>query len=174
VRWLALLQLGDLMLDVLYGLLALCFVDVVGVSAEQAALAVAVWTIVGLAGDFLLIPLLEKVRGLSYLRVSAALMAALFPAFLIVPSFAGKLVLLGALGFLNSGWYAILQAQLYASMPGQSGTALAVGNVGSLIGGLIPLGLGVLAQEAGLNIAMWALMAGPAALLIGLPWRRKV
>ncbi len=170
-RWLILLQFSDLMLDVLYGLLALYFVDVVGVSAGEAALAVAVWTVVGLAGDFFLIPLLEKVRGLSYLRVSAAIMGVLFPAFLLVPSLAGKLVILGALGFLNSGWYAILQARLYASMPGQSGTALAVGNVGSLIGGLIPLLLGVIAETAGLHAAMWALLAGPIALFIGIPRR---
>jgi FSR family fosmidomycin resistance protein-like MFS transporter len=173
VRWLALLQFSDFMLDTLYGLLALYFVDVVGVSMEQAALAVAVWTVVGLAGDFLLIPLLEKVRGLSYLRVSAAIMGLLFPAFLLVPSLAGKLVILGALGFLNSGWYAILQAQLYGSMPGQSGAALAVGNIGGLIGGLIPLGLGILAQTAGLHVAMWALLAGPIALFIGIPRRGK-
>ncbi len=169
LRWLALLQFSDLMLDVLYGLLALYFVDVVGVSAGQAALAVAIWTVVGLAGDFLLIPLLEKVRGLSYLRVSAAIMTVLFPAFLLVPPLAGKLVILGALGFLNSGWYAILQAQLYGSLPGRSGTALAVGNAGGLIGGFVPLALGVFAQAAGLHVAMWALLAGPVALLIGIP-----
>ena len=173
VRWLALLQFSDLMLDVLYGLLALYFVDVVGVSAGQAALAVAVWTVVGLAGDFFLIPLLEKVRGPSYLRVSAAIMGVLFPAFLLVPSLPWKLVILGALGFLNSGWYAILQARLYGSMPGQSGTALAVGNVGSLIGGLIPLMLGVIAEAAGLHVAMWALLAGPVALFIGIPRRGR-
>ncbi len=173
MRWLVLLQFSDLMLDVLYGLLALYFVDVAGVSAEMAALAVTVWTVVGLAGDFLLIPLLEKVRGLSYLRVSAAAMAALFPAFLLVDSFPMKLVILGALGFLNSGWYAILAAGLYDSMPGRSGTALAVGNVGGLVGGLIPIALGALAQRAGLDAAMWALLAGPLVLLIGIPRTRK-
>ena len=39
-----------------------------------AALAVTVWIGVGLAGDFLLIHLLNHVRGLSYLRLSALLM----------------------------------------------------------------------------------------------------
>ena len=67
LRWLTLLQFSDLMLDVLLGFLALYFVDVVGVTPAQAGLAVAVWTGVGLLGDFLLIPLLERVRGLSYL-----------------------------------------------------------------------------------------------------------
>jgi MFS transporter, FSR family, fosmidomycin resistance protein len=44
VRWLVLLEFSDLMLDVLYGFLALYFVDVVGFSASKAALAVALWT----------------------------------------------------------------------------------------------------------------------------------
>jgi len=45
------------MLDILYGFLALYFVDVVRVSPAFAALGVAVWTGLGLLGDFLLIPL---------------------------------------------------------------------------------------------------------------------
>ena len=63
LRWLLLLEFSDLMLDVFYGFLALYFVDVAGFSTGNAALAVAVWTGVGLPGDFLLIPLLERVRG---------------------------------------------------------------------------------------------------------------
>jgi len=169
VRWLALLQFSDLMLDFLYGLLALYFVDVVGVSPGEAGFAVAVWTGVGLVGDFLLIPLLERVRGLSYLRVSAAITLVLFPAFLLIPGVPLKLALLAVLGFFNSGWYAILQAQLYESLPGQSGTALAANNVSGLVGSLIPLGLGLVAQQAGLDAAMWLLLAGPIALLIGIP-----
>src|SRR5690606_13384 len=106
-------QLSDLMLDVLHGYLALYFVDVVGVEPLQAGLAVVVWTGVGLAGDILLLPLLERVRGLTYLRVSAGLVLLLFPAFLLAPTFAMKLALVGVLGLLNAGWYAILQAQLY-------------------------------------------------------------
>lgn len=172
LHWLTLLAFSDLMLDVLLGFLALYFVDVVGVTETQAGLAVAVWTGVGLVGDLLLIPLLERVRGLSYLRVSAAAMLFLFPAFLLTPGVEAKLILLGLLGLLNSGWYAILQAQVYAAMPGQSGTVMAVDNIFGIAESLIPLGLGVVAQQYGLSVAMWLLLAGPAALLVGLP-RRK-
>jgi FSR family fosmidomycin resistance protein-like MFS transporter len=174
LRWLALLQFSDLMLDVLYSFLALYFVDVVGVTAEQAGLAVAVWTGVGLLGDFLLIPLLERVRGLSYLRLSAALTLILFPTFLLISPIGIKLILLGGLGLLNAGWYAILKAQLYSSMPGQSGTALAVYNVAGLAGSLIPLGLGIVAQQTDLGVTMWLLLAGPVELLIGLPRRDDI
>ena len=168
-RWLVLLEFSDLMLDVLYGYLALYFVDVVGFSAGNAALAVAVWTGVGLLGDFLLIPLVERIRGLDYLRWSVLLELVLFPAFLLVPQPWLKLVISGLMGFFNAGWYAILRARLYASMPGQSGTVMALDNISGLFGKLLPFGIGVAAQAFGLQWAMWCMLAGPIALLIGLP-----
>ncbi len=169
LRWLALLEFSDLMLDVLYGYLALYFVDVVGFTVSNAALAVVVWTGFGLLGDFLLIPLLEKVRGLNYLRFSVVVELFLFPAFLLFPNPWMKLVLAGLLGLFNSGWYAILQGNLYSSMPGQSGTVIALGNIVGIFGKLIPFGIGLAAEHFGLGSAMWLLLAGPVALLFGLP-----
>ncbi len=173
LRWLTLLQFSDLMLDILHSFLALYFVYVVGVTKAQAGLAVTMWTGVGLLGDFLLIPLLERVRGLHYLRISALLVLFLFPAFLLVPSVGAKLVILGCLGFSNAGWYSILQGQLYSAMPGQSSTVMAVGNVFGLLGSLIPLGLGLVADSYGLGITMWLLLLAPVALLIGIPRDRR-
>jgi FSR family fosmidomycin resistance protein-like MFS transporter len=169
LRWLTLLEFSDLMLDVLLGFLALYFVDVAGVTPTQAGMAVAVWTGVGLLGDLLLIPLLERVRGLSYLRISTLIELVLFPAFLLTPGFWAKLVLLGLLGLFNAGWYSILKAKLYSAMPGQSGTVMAVGNVFGLVGGLIPLALGLIAEQFDLTVTMWLLLLGPVALLIGIP-----
>jgi len=117
----------------------------------------------------LLIPLLERVSGLRYLRVSAVLELGLFTGFLLTPSFPLKLVLLALLGFFNSGWYSILKAQSYASLPEGSGVAMAVDNLFGLVGALIPWGLGLAAESWGLQTAMWLLLAGPLALLIGLP-----
>jgi MFS transporter, FSR family, fosmidomycin resistance protein len=173
LRWLILLEFSDLMLDVLLGLLALYLVDIGGATPEQASLGVAVWVGVGLVGDLVLIPLLERVRGLRYLRISALLELALFPSMLLAPEFWQKLVLLALIGFFNAGWYAILQAQLYAALPGQSGTALAVKNVSGLAGSLVPLALGLVAQRWGLDVAMWLLLAGPIALVIGLTRQRS-
>lgn len=173
LRWLVLLEFSDLMLDGLHGYLALYFVDVVGSEAAGAAMGVAVWTGVGLLGDLLLIPLLERVRGLTYLRFSAAAELALYPAFLLVPGLWAKLVIVGLLGFANAGWYSVLKGQLYSSMPGQSGTVMAVNDVSNLFGSLIPLGIGIAARTWGLGAAMWLLLAGPVALLIGIPGDRK-
>jgi FSR family fosmidomycin resistance protein-like MFS transporter len=168
-RWLVLLEFSDLMWDVLHGFMALYFVDVVGVTPVQAGLAIGLWTGVGLLGDFALIPLLERVRGLTYLRISAFLTLILFPAFLIVDDLWIKLPILALLGLLNAGWYAILKAQLYDAMPGQSGRVMTVSNISGLIGGLIPLGLGWVAQQYNLETAMWILVAGPVALILGIP-----
>ena len=173
VRWLTLLQFSDLMLDILLGFLALYFVDVVNVTPMQASLAVAVWSGVGLVGDLLIIPLLERVPGLVYLRTSVLLKLALYPTFLLVPGFPGKLAILGILGLLNAGWYAILQARLYEALPGQSGTAIALGSVAGVFGSLMPLGLGWVAQRYNLQWSMWLLLLGPLALWIGLPWRSR-
>ena len=78
-------------------------VDVIRVSASSAALTLAVWVGVGLVGDLLLIPLLERVRGLTYLRFSVAAVLLLYPTFLLVPSFELKLAAIGLLGFANAG-----------------------------------------------------------------------
>ena len=173
LRWLVLLELADLMLDGLHGFLALYFADVVGLGAARAGLAVAVWSGVGLAGDLLLIPLLERVRGLSYLRWSALAMFFVFPVFLVAPGVAAKLALVALVGLANTGWYSILKAQLYAALPGRSGAALALANVTGLCAALIPYVLGLYAQRFGLGAMMWLLLAGPLAILIAIPRRGK-
>ncbi len=174
LRWLMLLEFSDLMLDVLLGYLALYFVDVVGLRAGQAALGVAVWTGLGLLGDFLLIPLLERIHGLKYLSWSVVIEFLIFPAFLLVHDLFAKFILLGLLGLFNSGWYAILKGRLYSSLPGKSGTVMTLENVFGLLGKLLPFGIGLAAQFLGLQFAMWLLLLGPIALLVGLPRRQPM
>jgi FSR family fosmidomycin resistance protein-like MFS transporter len=171
VRWLILLEFSDLMLDIFYGFLPLYFVDIAGFTPAQAALSVSIWAGVGLLGDFLLIPLVERVKGLDYLRLSVIIELILFPTFLLVQASWLKLVIVALMGFFNAGWYAILKAKLFESMHGQSGAALTLDNVSGLIGKLIPFGIGLFAQAYGLGVAMWLLLAGPIALLLGLPRR---
>jgi MFS transporter, FSR family, fosmidomycin resistance protein len=174
LRWLVLLEFSHLMTDILFGYLALYFVDVMGLSAGEAALAVVVWTGVGLVGDFALIFLLERVKGLDYLRYSVPLEFVLYTLFLIVPSFLGKLIILGLLGFFNAGWYSVLMGELYSTMPRQSSTVITLTNIVGILATLIPFIIGSVADSFGLGIAMWLLLLGPIALFIGLPRREKV
>ncbi len=172
LRWLAILEAADLLLDVFHAFLALYVVDVAGARPIAAACAVAVWTGGGLAGDILLLPLLERVDGMAYLRTSAALSLVAYPAFLLVPSLDAKFVLLAVLGLLGSGWYALPKAALYDALPGRSGTAVAVSGIGGLAGASVPALLGALAGAAGLGATMWLLLLAPVVLLVGIPSRR--
>jgi FSR family fosmidomycin resistance protein-like MFS transporter len=171
LRWLVLLELSDLMLDVFGAFLALYLVDAAGLSGAEAGLAFALWTGAGLAGDALLLLVLRRYSGLAYLRASALIVAVLFPVFLLVEPLGAKLATLAALGVLNAGWYAIPKARLYAELEGQSGAVLTLGTVTGLIGGTFPLALGLLAGAVGIEVALWALLIAPIALLVGLPRR---
>jgi MFS transporter, FSR family, fosmidomycin resistance protein len=171
IRWLVLLELSDLMLDVFGAFLALYLVDAAGLSGAEAGLAFAVWTGAGLVGDALLLLILRRFSGLAYLRASALVVAVLFPVFLLAEPVWAKLSALAALGILNSGWYAIPKARLYAELEGQSGAVLTLGTVTGLVGGMFPLALGLLAGAVGIDDALWALLIAPIALLVGLPRR---
>ncbi len=169
VRWLTLLQISDLMLDVFTGYLALYLVNVMGLPVETGALVLVVMKIIGLIGDFLIIPLLERVDGVAYVRFSAALQLLLFPAFLLIEPVIPKLIFLSISHFFTAGWYPVLQGRLYSAMPGRSGTAMAVGGLFGLVGTAVPLVIGVVADEFGLVTALWMLIISPLILLFALP-----
>lgn len=168
-RWLIMLEFSDLMLDMLYSYLALYFVDVVGVDEGTAALAAVVWTGVGLLGDIAILPLLERVRGVTYLRFSAAIEFVLYSAFLLVPGVVPKMILIGIIGFFNAGWYSILQGNLYTVMPGRSASVMVLSNLFGLAHGFFPLAIGLAAERFGLERAMVFPLIGCVALLMLLP-----
>jgi len=169
-RWLLLLEFADLMLDVLFSFLALYFVDVVNVNETQAGIAVTAWLVMGLITDFLFIPYVDKQKDtLQFLRRTAFLNAIAFVAFMLVPGFIPKIILVILVNLFNTGWYPILQGRLYSSLPGQSASIMAIGAVTDPLAKLLPLVIGILADRFGLGIAMWVLLLGPIALLIGLP-----
>lgn len=169
LRFVLLTELADLMLDKLYEVTGLYFHDVVGVDFTQAALASVVFTVVGLGGNILLIPLLERVNGIRVLRWSSVVVIVLYAAFLLAPFVWAKYVLIAAVSFSTAGWFAILRGRTYAALPGQSGMVVAVTAVANLSVLLTPTILGAVADSFGLQAAMWLLLLGPAALLVGLP-----
>ncbi|MDP1545775.1 MAG: MFS transporter [Anaerolineales bacterium] len=173
-RWLLLLEFADLMLDVLFSFLALYFVDVVRVSESQAGIAVTAWLFMGLVTDFLFIPFIDKqTDSVKFLRRTAWFESIAFIAFLLVPGFIPKLILVTLVNLFNTGWYPILQGRLYSNLPGQSASLMAIGAVTTPLGKFLPLLIGLLADQFGLQNAMWVLLLGPLALLIGLPKNRQ-
>jgi FSR family fosmidomycin resistance protein-like MFS transporter len=172
LRWLALLEVGDLVGDVFTGYAALYFVDVVHTSPATAALAVGLLSVATLVGDALLVVLLARgMRGIVFLRGSALALALVVPAFLVLPGLA-KLGPLALLGLLRAGSYAILKARLFSALPGQSGAALSLSSLSGLLGSLPPLLIGLLAERFGLGAALWLVLLAPLALLVGLRHER--
>jgi FSR family fosmidomycin resistance protein-like MFS transporter len=163
-RWLFLVELSDLLLDVFVAYLALYFVDEVGASAATGSLAVALWLGAGLAGSAAMIPLLQRIDGLRYLRGSAAAAGLLFVGFLLVPQPAAKLALVAAIAVVNAGWYPVLKARLYAALGEASGLALTVGALFPL-NAILPLAIAAMAERWGLDTALWPLLAAPLALV---------
>ena len=168
-RWLTLVQLTDLLGDVFLGFAALYLVDVGGASLQLAAVGVGILIAASLLGDAVLLPVLERVDSLRYLRWSASAALVVYPAFLLVGSVPAKLLLLVPIGVVRAGWYSIPQGRVYSELPARGGIAVAIGAPADLIGSLLPLAIGVGAQRFGLGAAMWLLLAAPLAVLTLLP-----
>jgi MFS transporter, FSR family, fosmidomycin resistance protein len=172
VRWLVLLEVANLMLDVLHGFLALYLVDVAGMRPTEAALGIAIWTGAGLVGDGLLLLVLRRASGLRYLRWSAVAMLPAYSAFLFVDSITAKLCALAVVGLLHAGWYAIPQARLYDELGEQSGAAMALGTASGVAAGTFPLAIGLLAGAVGLANALLVPLIAPIVLVLWLPRER--
>jgi MFS transporter, FSR family, fosmidomycin resistance protein len=166
LRWLLLIEVADLLVDVFTGFLALYLVDVAHLTPAFAALAIAVRLGAALAGDAALIVILERVSDLTVLRVSAAAAALLYPAFLLVSGVVPKLAVLAVLSAATAPWYPVLQARLYGSLPGRSSVAVTLGSAAGLAGGLGPLAVGLVAQSFGLSWALAGLVLVPVAVLL--------
>jgi FSR family fosmidomycin resistance protein-like MFS transporter len=167
VRWLVLLEVADLLVDVLTGFLALYLVDVAHLRPEIAALAIAIRLGSGLAGDAALVVALERVADVTVLRASAVVAALAYPGFLLAPGPVAKLAILAVLSAATAPWYPLLQARLYGSLPGRSSVAVTLTSAAGLAGGLGPLAVGMIAEGLGLSWALAALVVVPIAVLAG-------
>ena len=172
LRWLALLEVADLLLDVLTPFLALYLVAVVHVAPPVAALAIAVRLGAGLAGDVILVSVLARQDSRRVIRASIWATLVLFPAFLLVPGFGLKLAVLAGLTLATAPWYPILQAELYGSLAGRSGLAVSLTSASGLAAALGPLAVGLLAEHFGLSWAMAALCVVPV-LMLAVPVARR-
>jgi MFS transporter, FSR family, fosmidomycin resistance protein len=167
MRWVLLIEVADLLVDVLTGFLALYLVDVAHLPPAVAALAIALRLGAGLAGDAALVLVLERVSDVTVLRVSAVAAALLYPGFLLAPGPAAKLIILAVLSAATAPWYPILQARLYGSLPGRSSVAVTLSSAAALAGGLGPLTVGLIAEAFGLSWALAVLVVVPVAVLAG-------
>jgi FSR family fosmidomycin resistance protein-like MFS transporter len=173
MRWFILIDLADLLLDVYTSYAALYFVDVVGMTTGQVGVMMSAMMAAGLAGNALLIPILERVPGRKLVRVTAALAGLLYAAWLLAPWTWAKIILAIVIEFTTMGWYEVLQGEAYAAVPGRSGTVMAISSITGVLGSGLVWFVGWFAGQAGLENAMWLLLAGPVALLLWTPSQRR-
>jgi len=174
-RWLILLEFSDLMMDVFLSFLALYFVDVARTTNAQAGIAVTTWLALGMLTDIIFIRYIDRQPdGMKYLRRTASLELIAFSVFLLVPGFIPKLIAIVFVNIFNTGWYPILKGSLYSALPGQSASIMAIEAVTTPAAKLFPLLVGLLADKFGLGSAIWLLLLGPFALMIGLPRKNLI
>jgi FSR family fosmidomycin resistance protein-like MFS transporter len=164
-RWLVLLQVIDLLLDVLTGYIGIYLVDVAHASPAFAAVGVAIRLAAGLAGDAIWVAVSHRLSGRAALTASAASACALYPAFLLLPWLGAKLAVLAMLSVATACWYPVAQAELYASLPGRSGVAVFWSSAAGMAGAAGPLLVGLIAQRLGLSWALTGLAIAPVAVL---------
>jgi FSR family fosmidomycin resistance protein-like MFS transporter len=174
LRWMALLQFSDLLLDVLTGYLALYFTDVGGFSKAQTGLLLSGVMLAGLIANIALVPLLERVPGRTVVRTSAAVVIPLYAAWLLAPWAWAKIGLMLLIRLVTLGWYEVLQGEAYAAAPGRSGTVMAINSLAGVAGGGMAWLVGWVAAQAGLPAAMWLLLLGPVCLVLFVPRHSRV
>jgi FSR family fosmidomycin resistance protein-like MFS transporter len=139
----------------------------------QSSLMLSVLMAAGLVSNILLIPLLERFPGRSVVRLSAVAAGILYAAWLLAPWLWAKILLIVSIKLVTLGWYEVLQGEAFASLPGRSGTVMAINSViGALAGGISFL-VGWVAAQAGLPAAMWILMLGPVSMLLFVPHHKS-
>jgi FSR family fosmidomycin resistance protein-like MFS transporter len=171
-RWLLLLPLSDLMLDVFFGFVAVYLVDVDRMKAASAALAATLWLLGFLAGQVILIRALARHDraahpagdGRRLVRLTAFATVPIYAVWLLTPIVPVRLALLPVLGLLASPWYPVLQGEAYATMPGRPATVAALTSVSYSVGGLLAVAVGLVAARSGLPAGMVFLAVGPLAL----------
>jgi FSR family fosmidomycin resistance protein-like MFS transporter len=167
------IETADLLVDVFFSFLAVYLVDVAGADPAHAALAISLFSVGGIAGSALILPMLPRYDGLNYLRTSAIAAAILFPLFLVIDSLVAKIAIASVIAALGAGWYTIPKARLFSALPGRSGIAVAVESGVSFLGSQSPLLIGAVSAAFGLGPAMWLLMAGPVSILLLVPRPRS-
>lgn len=171
-RWLVLLQVIDLLLDVLTGYVGIYLVDVAHASPAFAAVGVAIRLGACLAGDALWVAASHWLSGRTALVASATAACGLYPAFLLLPWLGAKLAVLAALSLATACWYPVAQAELYGSLPGRSGVAVFASSAAGMAGAAGPLLVGLAAQRFGLSLALTGLAITPVVVLAILPSAR--
>ena len=168
---LVVLETANLGMDVLALFLGLWVADGLGLGAATGAAAVSVWSVTALVSDGLAVRFHALVRRRSWMVGSAAVQIAAVVTLVLTRDRAVVLACTVVASAARAGWYPTLLAGLYRSLPGRTGVAVSLWSAFGLLGGVFPLGLGLVADHVGLQAAVALLLVGPVSVAV-FAWRR--
>jgi FSR family fosmidomycin resistance protein-like MFS transporter len=87
----------------------------------------------------------------------------------LVPWLWVKVFLIVLIKLVTLGWYEVLQGEAFGEATGRSGTVMAINSIIGLLGGGVAFLIGFVAARAGLQAALWILLAGPISLVLFVP-----
>lgn len=165
VATLVVLETANLGMDVLAVFVTLWVADGLGLGPATAAAAATVWSVAALTADALVARF--ALAGRRWLLVTGPLVQlAAVVALLGVRDRTAVLVLTAVIAVARAGWYPSLLAALYGALPGRSGVAVSLSSAFSLVGGVAPFLVGLVADRAGLRAALVVLLIGPVSVAL--------
>jgi MFS family permease len=162
--WLGAAALCDLLDEIVVVFAALYLRDELGASPIERAVVITAGVAGAIAGVLLADRLLGRVRPLRLLGMTSVACAGSYLAWLFAPSVWLSTTLFFVVGMTAAPMYPIASAQAYAALPGRSGTVNAAGHLFSPLVMALPWLLGVVADHAGLQLALALLLAQPLGL----------
>jgi FSR family fosmidomycin resistance protein-like MFS transporter len=172
LRWAAVLLVVDLLDEVWIGFAALFLTDVVRLTPTAASLALSAQMGGAILGLFMLDRLLSRFRGERLLPALACLTLVGTLLFLNVRTFGWASAALLLIGLGAAGWYPIAKAAAYATLPGRTGTVLAVLGITAPFEAALPAVVGAVASRWGIHASMGLLALAPLGVLLLAPRSR--
>lgn len=166
LAWLGACTLCCLLDEIFVVFGALRLRDELGASPEVQALAFGLGALAAALGLLLGERLLARVEPLRLLRISCAACALAFVAWLWVDSLAASLAVLLVVELCAAPLYPICAAQAYACKPGESGLVAALDSALGWLQIVAPLGLGLIADRWGLELALACLLLQPIGVAL--------
>jgi MFS family permease len=173
LAWLFATALCDLLDEIFVVLASIRVRDGFGASAAWQTATIVAFVAGDVIGLVVLDRVLKRASELRVLAIAAAGCAIAYVAWLLAPSVAWNVALIAPVGLFAGPLYPLASAQAYAARPGSSGVVLAASHLFTPLGLALPFTLGVVADVAGIEIALAMLVIQPIALCMFAIWQAK-
>ena len=166
LAWLAALALCDLLDEILIVFASLHLRDDLGAGAFERGVALSAFIAGGAIGLAVIARLLRTRPPVPLLGACAAACAIVYAGWLAAPSWWLAAIALAAVGATAAPLYPIAAARAYAVLPGRSGAVNAAGHLFTPFGMVVPWLIGVVADRAGLRVALGLLALEPIGIAL--------